>query len=418
MKRQSIALLGALLFSLSASAQNLVVTNAKVEVGNGTTLESANIVITNGKIMAVAKDAKAPKGHAIIDAAGHVVTPGLVETQAQVGLSDIMFDAAESDHSFRGQNITPAFRAAEGYNPSSNWVAIQREEGVTSVVLTPLGGMISGSASWVSLSGSLDEMPNREPSAMSGNLDGSGRDTYGKSRGGMWMKVREIFDDARFYQKNKSAYQRGQTRKLVLSATQLEAMSPVISKKIPLVLEVHRASDILQTLAFAKEQNIRVILRGASEGWRVAKAIKDAKVPVLVQPSIQAPFGFQAMFARDDLATLLSAAGVEVIVSAGLDWDQNIRRLRQQAGIAVANGLDYQKALSAITQTPAKVFGLNDVGTLERGKRGDLVIWTGDPLELSTMAKAVVIGGREFDTTNRQRQLAEKYLEKKMIGVK
>ena len=117
------------------------------------------------------------------------------------------------------------------------------------------------------------------------------------------MKVREIFDDARFYQKNKSAYQRGQTRKLVLSATQLEAMAPVLSKKIPLVLEVHRASDILQTLAFAKEQNIRVILRGASEGWRVAKAIKDAKVPVLVQPSIQAPFGFQAMFARDDLAT-------------------------------------------------------------------------------------------------------------------
>ena len=227
----------------------------------------------------------------------------------------------------------------------------------------------------------------------------------------MWLRLREILDDARYYLKNKGAYDKGQMRATTMSDMNMAAMALVLKREIPLVVKVHRASDILQTLAFAKEQNIRVVLNGASESWRVAEEIREADVSVILQPSIQAPFGFQALYARDDLATLLQAAGVDVIITAGIERDQNIRRLRQEAGIAVAHGLPWQSALSSITQRPAQLFGRTDIGAVAVGKRGTVVLWSGDPLELSTRAEVVLIDGVEYSTNNRQRMLAKKYLK-------
>ena len=142
----------------------------------------------------------------------------------------------------------------------------------------------------------------------------------------------------------------------------------------------------------------------------VAAELKQAKVPVLLVPSNMVPGSFEQLRARDDVATLLSAAGVSVAIGCN---DFSRRRLRQEAGIAVSYGLPRAKALSAITLEPAKALGLEkELGSIEAGKRADVVLWKGDPLELSSVAEKVFIGGVEQPLATRQSKLVERYLEK------
>jgi imidazolonepropionase-like amidohydrolase len=225
------------------------------------------------------------------------------------------------------------------------------------------------------------------------------------------LRLREIFDDVRFYKANRAAYDKAATRDLALPRVHLEALIDVVDGKLPLVVNVNRASDITALLAFAQEQKIRVVVDGGAEAWVLAKELAQAKVPVILTPSAAEPSSFDALRARDDAASILQQAGVVVAIASGND---GTTRARQEAGVAVAYGMTHEAALQAITQAPARIFGLdNDVGTVAVGKRANLVVWSGDPFETKTAADVVVIGGEKMSTDTRQLMLARKYHVKK-----
>lgn len=397
------ALLGA------ASPNATVLENARVLTGTGAVMEHASVRIENGIITAIGTSVKLD-GATRIDCSDSVITPGFIEVNTQLTLSEIGLEKTTVDSAPKVQAPSPAFRAADGVQPLSPRVGISREEGVTSVVVSPQGTLLYGQAYWLDLLGTLASRPNpKNPIAMFGGLSGSTHKFYG-ARGEIWMTLRGIVADARFYRANKAKFDNGATRPLALAPMQLEAMLPVLDGKMPLVLEVNRASDILAALEFVREEGIKLVIVGGAEAWLVAKELALAKVPVVLHPSLQMPDSFDALQARDDSATLLATASVPLIISAG-DEDQNVRRLRQEAGIAVARGLPYPQAITAISERPARVFGRNDLGTIAVGQRADIVVWSRDPLELSSVAKHVFIAGKAQDLMTRQKLLAKKYLK-------
>ena len=214
----------------------------------------------------------------------------------------------------------------------------------------------------------------------------------GGARRGLWLKLREVVADARWYAKNKAAVERNRSRALSLSPLHLEALLPVLEGKLPLVLSAHRASDILEAIRFGQEEKLRIVIAGATEAWLVAAELKKANVPVLLVPSSMVPGSFEQLYARDVVASKLDAAGVSVAIAC---TDFSRRRLRQEAGIAVSYGLPRARALAAITLAPAKALGLDkDLGSVEAGKRADVVLWSGDPLASSEASSSRSAHGR------------------------
>ena len=398
------------LASLVLLGSTWAVENVQIPVGDGSSIPNGTVVVHGGVITVVGTNIKlSPKTHRI-DGTGKILTPGFIETQSQLGLTEISAVADTNDHSDSQDSISPAFRAGEGFNPLSVRIPINRLEGVTGALITPKGGIISGTGSYVELSGDLSSRPDTtRPTAMSGSIDARANRAAGGSRGGLWLKLRQLFEDARFYARNKSAIDRGESRPLLHHPTQLRAMLPVLQGQIPLMLNVHRASDILSALEFARQEKIRLIISGATEAWLVAKALAASQTPVILRPSKQQPWGFEALAARDDLASRLHQAGVTLVISAG-GWGQNARRIRQEAGIAVARGLPWASALQAITHTPAAILGLQaEVGSIAVGKVANLVLWTGDPLELQSQVSQLWIQGQPHPLDDRQLQLARRY---------
>lgn len=393
---------------------DFVIENATLETGDGTVLSPASVWVDDaGIIRGVGTSLRVPAGTQRINGSGRTLTPGLIESQSQLGLTEVLMEASADDTTLSTPSPvpTPALRAADGFNPHSVRIPITREEGVTTAIISPEGKLLYGMGYAADLSGTLATRPSPQtPIALFGGLTAHDLEAAGDSRGGAWLRLREIFDDVRFYDSQKTDFDEGDMRALSLSRVHLEAMVPVVQGRLPLVLRVHRAVDLLAAIEFQKEQKIRLIVTGAAEAWLVAKELAAAGIPVILQPSIQAPYSFDAFAARDDSAALLAKAGVTLLVTAGEDWDENQRRLRQEAGIAVAHGLPRNAAIRAITQTPAQVFGLPDRGAISVGKRADLVLWSGDPLELSTVVEKLWIAGREQSLDTRQKALARRYL--------
>jgi imidazolonepropionase-like amidohydrolase len=179
------------------------------------------------------------------------------------------------------------------------------------------------------------------------------------------------------------------------------------------VFDVNRASDIRQVLAFAKREHLRAALRGADEAWRVAAELAAAGVPVLLDPLDDLPESFDSVGATLENAARLQRAGVKIAFSFNDPQPHNIRKLRQGAGIAVAHGLPREAALAALTRNPAEIFGVADRnGSIARGRVADLVLWSGDPLEVTSLADEVFIQGVRQSMHSRQTELRDRYLPK------
>ena len=184
--------------------------------------------------------------------------------------------------------------------------------------------------------------------AMVAPFGGAGAKVAGGSRGAEFVELKDIFEDVRWYAKNRAAYDKGETRDLHVSRADLEALIPVVEGRQPLVIYVDRASDIRQALRFASEEHIRIILDGAAEGWRVAPEIAAAHVPVIVYPLQDLPGDFESLGSTLENASRLSAAGVALMFKAA-DGSHRIRETRYDAGNAVAHGMKWQAALDAVT---------------------------------------------------------------------
>ena len=394
----------------TALSTPFAIENTTVHVGNGKVLENTTVVVADGKIKYIGKE-KALQVANRIDGTGKILTPGFIEVNCPMGLVEVSSVDHSVDTRSGGNPMSPGFKAAEGFNPNSVRIPLAREGGVTRVQITSKGGIVSGQGFFADMTGTMQSRPNlKKPSVYSGSASNWAIETAGGSRGSYWMKLNQLFADARYYQKNKKRMESGEHKELITTATHLAAMRPLLVGQAPLMLAVDRASDILRALEFAKAQKLKLIIMGGAEAWLVADALRDAKVPVIVKPSLQQPGSFSSLASRDDLAAFLAAKGVDVMISAG-GWFLEVHRLRQEAGIAVANGLPYKNAMQSITSLPARIFGLGkNTGSIENGKLADLVLWSGDPFENQTVAEQVWIAGKPQSLETRQKSLAKRYL--------
>ena len=405
-----MAALAALAAPQLAQAQTFVITNARIHPVSGPVIERGSVYVRDGRIAGVG-NIPTPPGIPSYDAAGKVVTPGLFDANTALGTTEISLSADGTvDNASNYDRITAAFNPLDNLNPFSTLIPVTRVEGITRAVVAPAAGasFIAGQGIVIDL-GALGTgiTVHRNPVAMYAVLGEAGAGRVGGARGANLMRLREVLQDARDYSSNRAAFDAGNRRDYSLSRLDLESLGPVVRGDLPLAVQVHRASDILNVLRLARETNIKLILTGAAEGWLVAREIAQANVPVIINPLTSIP-SFEALGITFENAARLHNAGVTLALASFDTY--NSRNLKQIAGNAISYGLPYDAALRAVTLTPARIFGIADrYGSIEPGKDADLVIWSGDPFELTTLVERVFIRGIEMPKSTRQRELLERY---------
>ena len=368
------------------------------------------VVIQDGRILRVGRDAEIPPGARIIDGTGKVVTPGFIDSRTRIGLVEIGAASGTVDASTSDPHITASFNPMDGINPASTVIPVTRTEGITRAVVAPGNGasIIAGQGVLIDLgTGPVTAMLTRNPVAMFATLGEGGASLAGGARSAAVQQLREAIRNARDYAANRSAYDEGNRRSYGMSRADLEALVPVANREMPLVLDVHRASDILVALRLKDELDLDLVLSGVGEGWTVAAEIAAARVPVIVNPLVNLP-GFSTLAATYENAARMHVAGVEVTISS---FDShNSRNIKQAAGMAVSYGMPWNAALEAVTLRPAQIWGVDDrLGTLEPGREADVVVWSGDPFEVTTTVDHVFIEGQEISLVTRQTELFERY---------
>jgi imidazolonepropionase-like amidohydrolase len=394
------------------STEVIAITGATVHtMGPAGTLHDATVLIAGGHVQAVGAVIAVPAGARRIDAAGKVVTPGLLDSLTQLGLVEVNAVEDTEDATNEDPQLSAGFEVAAGINPRSMLIPINRVEGITRAISAPAvpaagKSLFLGQGAVIHLGGGPQTVVRRSVAQFAA-LGENGARLTGGTRGAAVIRLREALRDALDYDANRAAYDRAERRPYSLPRLDLEALLPVARGEQPLVVLVNRASDIEQVLELARRMKLRLILAGAAEGWEVAGEIAAARVPVLLNPLANLPQSFEEMGATLENAARLARAGVTLAFLTG--DSHNSRNLRQAAGNAVAYGLPWDAALAAMTVNPARIWGLDDYGTLEPGKDADVVIWDGDPLELASAAERVFIRGVEMPRDSRQIRLRDRY---------
>ena len=415
-----ITILAVLAVAFPAAADTTAIVGGKVHtVGPMGTLEDATVLIVDGRIAAVGEDVDIPAGTNTIDATGKVVTPGLFSAFGQLGLVEVGMSAGPTDYAQRGTQFTAGFDVADAYNPRSTLIPINRIEGVTRAVVAPtpgypnesgMGHVLAGLAAIVNLGD--DDVLDQRGAAMVVALGEYGSALSGGTRTAAWLTLRNALDEAIDYREHKGDFERGMRREYVHSVNDLEALQGVVNGNTPMIVGIDRASDIEVLIDFVGEYGVAAIIIGGAEAWMLANELAAADIAVIVGPSANLPGGFDAINARFGSASILVSAGVKVAIADGDAQTHNARNMTQSAGIAVSHGLDWDAALRAITLTPAEIFGVAAMtGSIETGKAADLVIWPGDPLELTNYPEAVFINGDAVPMVSRQTLLRDRYLQ-------
>jgi imidazolonepropionase-like amidohydrolase len=392
-----------------AAAQTIAITGGTIYPVSGPKIENGTLLLRDGKIAAVGASVEVPSSATRIDAKGGWVTPGLIHGGSTLGLK--LFDIGvqiETQEDTASGDMKPSFNVAEGLDPASMAIPVARLEGVTSSISKPALGLIPGQAVLIDLAGDrIEDMVAQSPVAMMADLGQGGKEAGGGSRARATQRLRRVLRDALEYEKRRDDFRKAQMQPLAASAEDLEALLPMLKGKLPLFVIANRRSDIETALRIAQEFNLRMVIWGGAEGWRVAPELARAKVPVLLEPLTDVP-RFDALNARLDNATLLWKAGVKVGVA---QQDAALfRDLRQAAGNEVRNGMSGDDALRSITLSTAEAAGVGDrYGSLEVGKVANVVVWTGDPLEFSSRVDHLFIRGREIPLVSRQTELLDRY---------
>lgn len=403
-----------LVVATTASAQSIAITGGKVYPVSGPPIENATVVIAAGKIAAVGAGVAVPAGATVVDAKGKWVTPGLFNAASSLGLQEVGAEPSTNDDSAKGDHaVAAAVRAWEGLNTASVMWAPARNEGVTTVASLPNGGFISGQGAIVDTEpGPASEMIRLAPAVMVASL--SAQAAQAGSRAEVFLKLRELFEDAKLYASKKDAFESANLRELAVNRLHLAALQPVLDGKMLLLVSADRASDIETAIALAADYKLRIAILGGDEAWMVAPALAKAKVPVFTTALDSIPTSFSSLGTRQENAAILRKAGVPVVLIVGAGEGFNVRNVRQHAGNAVAYGLPWDEALRAVTLAPAEAYGVDSaIGSLQVGKDANVVVWDGDPFEFATRAVHVFVKGRQVQAPSRQDMLTERYLPKK-----
>lgn len=405
------------------------ITNAQVFPGSGLPIPGGTVVIRDGKIAAVGgADTPVPDNATIVDGSNLQVYPGFIDAASTVANSDLgLTDANES-----GQ-IKPDLQADAALKPDSPLIGLARFTGATCGVTVPTGGLIAGQSALVQYDGwNFDDLLIQpqlalEMSLPSKDLDGPRQDfrarfrrqqaeettTRPKPEQTPYEQVMELFGDAREYDRIcREAAQRGVPGPEL--DNHLEALRPYVRKEKPIVVRVSSAADILDAIDFAKEADIRIVLKDSgTEAWKVADKIAEAGIPMLIGPitrSVRSEFEPYDTVYR--LPAMLHDAGV--LFAFYSDSNTMARDLPLSAGLAVGYGLPEDVAIAALTSNTAKIFGIDgQLGSLEPGKRADLIVTDRSPLQATSNVIHMFIGGRPVDIDdNMHTQLYKKYLRR------
>lgn len=415
MRRPILLASAALAIASGARAQTIAISGGRVFPVSGAPIDNGTVLIRDGRVVAVGANVTVPADAQRVDATGKWVTPGIFNPATLLGVQEVGAVPETRQNAARNTDedrVHAAFRVWEGVNPASVLFAAARNEGITTVMVHPTGGLVSGQAAVLDIvPGSTSDMLVRAPVAMIAQLDDASAANTG-ARGETLLRLRELLDDARAFQRTRAAFDRGESRALAASRSDLEAMLPVLEGRMPLVIEAEASSDIEAALDLARQYGLRIAIAGGSEAWRVADRIAAARVPVLAGAMNNIPGSFATLGARQENPGLLRRAGVTVmLLGTGSDPDAfNVRNIRQEAGNAVAYGMTWDDALRSITLAPAEFFGVADrIGSLQPGRTANVVVWSGDPFEFATVAERVFVRGREIREPSRQDMLMQRY---------
>ncbi|MBB5517433.1 amidohydrolase family protein [Amphiplicatus metriothermophilus] len=393
-----------------AAAQTIFIDNARLyTMGPQGLIENGDVLVRNGVIAAVGANLEAPEGASVIDAAGRVVTPGFFAPYSQLGLVEIGLDREANDAGPRGEfPLSAALDALDAYNPSSSLIAINRAGGVTRALAAPEPGdkLFAGRAAVVDLSGRVASV-TKPQAAQVVAMGYAGARRAGDTRMGALALLRSYLDEAISYRSNPRDYVM-RARGPAFALADLRALGPVVAGEQLLLVHANSASDIRALLRIKNDYRLKMAIVGGAEAWRVARELAAADAPVILDPTANLPFSFEMLGSTLANAARLHGAGVRIAFLA--PDTHNLRLLPQMAGNAVANGLPYEAALAALTINAAAIYGLESrLGSIEAGKAADLVVWDGDPLEVTARPAAVLIDGRAMSLDNRQTRLRDRY---------
>lgn len=402
MMMKRLLLMASLFVSSQAWSETLFINDATVHtMGIRSTMQNTDILIRDGHIQSLGVDLTAPADATVIEAEGRPVTPGLFAGVTSHGLVEISMVESSADHALGGKEMRPEFDVTPAYNPASATIPVTRIEGLTWSLLgaSQAGSIIGGQGQAVSFGGEYAPFMGGKVLFISLGA-GASTKSHG-SRAAQWMLLEQALAEA--------SSELSWLPNPLLTPTGRVALKSYFGGGT-VVFEVNRASDILQVLSFSEKHGLNAAISGGAEAWKVADQLATAGVAVLLDPLANLPGNFDQLGARLDNAALLNEAGVSIAFSGA--GTHNARKQRQAAGNAVANGLPWDAALAALTSNPAAILGLDEgFGVIEPASPADLVIWNGDPLEVTTAADQVIIGGKAIEMVSRQTLLRDRYLE-------
>ena len=420
--------LAASAIALTASpvgAQDVIITNATVATGDGSEpIEGGTVVVEGGKVVyAGSTDGLAGQPFEtdqMIDAGGAWVTPGLFATVTTLGLWDVSAVSQSNDIRAGGSPFSAALDTSTIVNPYSQHILIHRAAGITRAATTtqPSASIFAGQGAIIDLDGDAEPVM-RDKAFQMVTLGEAGARLSGGSRASAHALFRAALREAQALSNSTGTPKTAPITvngDVLLSRFDAEALVPVVTGSQPLYVAVDRASDIREVLALRDEfPRLDMVLVGAGEGWLVADAIAAAGVPVIADALDDLPESFEVLAATQSNIGRMMRAGVTVAISANSGTSP--RNINQAAGNLVAlgkipgaAGLSWGQAFAAISSVPASISGYGGTaGVLAPGAVGDVVIWDGDPLEVSSVPTQVFIGGIEQSLENHQSRLRERY---------
>ena len=412
---------GAIALASPVAAETVAITGGMVAIGDGSAPATGTVVMRDGRIVAAGPSVAVPAGARTIDASGKWVAAGIVAGFSRLGLVGV--DAVdETNDSGGGKSVFAAsIDVAPAVNPRVPAIAISRAAGVTRAIVAPDTGsaMFAGQGAIIDTGNDPDPITKARAFQFVEFGEAGAREAGG-SRVAAQAFFRNALDEARDYARNPAAYD-GRSKDSILMRRDAAALVPVVEGKMPLYIHVESGPDILQMLALRKDfPALKLVLVGVSEGWTVAAQLAASRVPVIASALGDLPESFEQVAATQSNIGRMKAAGVQVAIGMINDNDARQAQLSvQYAGNLVAltkvpgaTGLSWADAFAAITSKPAEIAGLGaEIGSLRPGHRADVVIWSGDPLELSSGVETVWIDGVAQDLTTRQTRLRDRYLK-------
>ncbi|MBS0393446.1 MAG: amidohydrolase family protein [Proteobacteria bacterium] len=386
------------------------------EAAHGT-VAGGSVLIVDGRVTAVGRDLVAPPGAEVIDLKGRPVTPALFGGIGQAGVAEIELEATTRDGTLKLGQMRPEFDPSLAFNPDSVAVAVARVEGIGFALLAPGAepgskgapgsSVIAGLASIVRFDGRRP----RPPVALEVLVGEEGGALAGESRAAAYMLLAQALEEAR------SPAPPGPAEQRLLTPAGRRALKALAAEQRPVLFRADRAADIRTAVEFAAREKLAAVIAGGAEAWRVAPLLARAQVPVVIDPLDDLPTGFDQVGATLENAARLDAAGVAVAFSLRGGAPHEMRKLRQAAGNAVAHGMAPAAALAALTRVPARIFrAAGEFGSIEPGRAANLVVWSGDPLEVTSLVDAEWLDGQRQSLRTRQTELRDRYLERIRAG--